>query len=368
MGEQRQGPLAGLRIVEFAGIGPAPYACMLLADMGADVVRVDRPGARTSHPFGAFDRGRRSVALNLKDPAGVETALRLLDRADMVVEGFRPGVMEKLGLGPDVALARNPGLVYGRMTGWGQTGPLARAAGHDITYLALTGALAAIGPRAGKPVPPLNLVADFGGGSMFLIFGLLAAHIERQRTGKGQVVDAAMVDGASSLMSLFHWLGGAGIWGPTRGANLLDGGAPFYAAYECADGRHVALGALEPEFWGEFRRLTGLTDPVFDGYMDQDSWGEIGERLTALFKTRARDEWCALLEGTDACVAPVLTLDEVGHHPHMAERGTITRLAGQTQPAPAPRLSRTPGAIGSGPAKPGAHTDEVLRDWGIDPA
>lgn len=338
---------------------------MLLADMGADVVRVDRPGAKVSHPFGAFDRGRRSIALDLKSPDGVETALRLIERADLLVEGFRPGVMEKLGLGPEVALARNPRLVYGRMTGWGQTGPLAPAAGHDLTYLALTGALAAIGPSEGKPVPPLNLVADFGGGSMFLIFGLLAAHIEALRSGQGQVVDAAMVDGASSLMALFHWLGRAGMWRAERGANLLDGGAPFYACYECADGRHVALAAIEPEFWAEFRRLAGLADPVFDGYLMPDSWPEIGARLTALFRTRSRDEWCSLLEGTDACLAPVLTLEEAAAHPHMAARGVIQPVAGMTQPAPAPRLSRTPGAIQGGPAKPGTHTAEVMADWGV---
>ncbi|WP_119678811.1 CaiB/BaiF CoA transferase family protein [Indioceanicola profundi] len=368
MAAERTGSLTGLRVLEFAAIGPVPYAAMLLADFGADVVRVDRPDAKLSHPFGAFDRGRRSIALDLKSPGDMETALRLMDRADMVVEGFRPGVMERLGLGPEVALARNPRLVYGRMTGWGQSGPLADKAGHDINYLALTGALAAIGPKDGKPVPPLNLVADFGGGSMFLIFGLLAAHIEAQRSGKGQVVDAAMVDGASSLMSLFHWMGRAGAWTPRRGENLLDGGAPFYTTYECADGRHVALGALEPEFWAEFRRLAGLSDPLFDRYMDRSNWAEIGQRLTDLFRTRTRDEWAALMQGSDACLTPVLTLEEAASHPHMQARGTLDEAAGMTQPAPAPRLSRTPGGIASGPAKPGAHTDEVLKDWGVKPA
>ncbi|TGD93058.1 CaiB/BaiF CoA transferase family protein [Methylobacterium nonmethylotrophicum] len=354
------GPLAGLRIVEFAGIGPGPFAAMLLADMGADVVRLDRPGGADPYSKNVVARGRPSVTVDLKDPGDVAGTHALLERADALVEGFRPGVMERLGLGPDVVLARNPRLVYGRMTGWGQDGPLATTAGHDITYMAVTGALAAIGP-AERPVPPLNLVGDYGGGSLYLVAGLLAGLLSAGRTGRGQVVDAAICDGAASLMAMFSELSSQGRWSDRREANLLDGGAPWYRTYACRDGRHVAIGPLEPQFYALFRRLTGLdADPDFDRRDDPAVWPVLRRKLEALFLEKSRDEWCGLLEGTDACVAPVLTLGEAGDHPHLAARRTFVDIGGTVQPAPAPRFSATPSAIRPAPG-PLTLTEAIAR-------
>jgi alpha-methylacyl-CoA racemase len=361
------GPLTGLRVVELAGLGPAPYACMLLAELGADVVRVDRPGGGSllvPAEKDALNRSRPSVAVDLKSPQGREVLLRLLDGADVLVEGLRPGVLERLGVGPDEALARNPRLVYARMTGWGQDGPLARRAGHDINYLGLTGALHAIG-TAEKPVAPLNIGADFGGGSMFLLVGILAALFERGTSGRGQVVDAAMVDGASSLVTMIYGMLGAGLWQDRRAENLLDGGAPFYDTYTCADGRHVAVGALEPQFYAAFVEGLGLTGALPGEQYDVAHWPEHRRLFTEAFATRPRDEWAAAFAGTDACVTPVLGLREAPRHPHLAARGTFVEQDGGPQPGPAPRFSRTPGAVRGGPRHPGADTREVLRDWGF---
>jgi alpha-methylacyl-CoA racemase len=361
------GPLSGVRVIELAGIGPGPYACMLLADLGADVLRIDRPGGSpVAVRHDLLSRGRRSVALDLKRPEAAGVVLRLVERADALVEGFRPGVAERLGLGPTECLARNPRLIYGRMTGWGQQGPLAERVGHDINYIALTGALAAIGEAGRKPVPPLNLVADFGGGALFLLLGLLAALVERATSGRGQVVDAAMVDGVTSLLTLFYGLRASGHWRDERGGNLLDGGAPFYDTYECADGGYVAVGALEPQFWGTLVATLGLTD--LPAQSDVARWPEMRARLAAVFATRSRDEWAAVFADVDACVTPVLTLGEAADHPHLAARETVVEPGGIAQPAPAPRFSRTPGALTSPPAAPGADTRATLRDWGFDPA
>ncbi|MFH6784533.1 MULTISPECIES: CaiB/BaiF CoA transferase family protein [Methylobacterium] len=360
-GTGQVGPLAGLRIVEFAGIGPGPFAAMLLADMGADLVRLDRPGGADPYSKTVVSRGRPTVTVDLKDPADAAGTLALLERADALIEGFRPGVMERLGLGPDAVLARNPRLVYGRMTGWGQDGPLAKSAGHDITYLAVTGALAAIGP-AEHPVPPLNLVGDYGGGALYLVTGILAALLSAGRTGRGQVVDAAICDGAASLMAMFSELASQGRWTDQREANLLDGGAPWYRTYPCADGRHVAIGPLEPQFYALFRRLAGLdADPDFDRRDDPEMWPVLRAKLEAVFLTRTRDEWCNLLEGTDACVAPVLTLSEAPGHPHLAARETFVTHDGTVQPAPAPRFSGTPSAIRS-PSGP-LSLSQAIHRW-----
>ncbi|MGX7708103.1 CaiB/BaiF CoA transferase family protein [Methylobacterium sp. Gmos1] len=354
------GPLAGLRIVEFAGIGPGPFAAMLLADMGAELVRLDRPGGSDPYSKTIVSRGRPTVTVDLKDEGDRAGTLALLDRADALIEGFRPGVMERLGLGPDIVLARNPRLVYGRMTGWGQDGPLARSAGHDITYIAVTGALAAIGP-AERPVPPLNLVGDYGGGSLYLVAGLLAGLLSAGRTGRGQVVDAAICDGAASLMAMFSELASQGRWSDRREANLLDGGAPWYRTYACRDGRHLAIGPLEPQFYALFRRLTGLdADPDFDRRDDPEMWPILQRKLEALFTERTRDEWCRLLEGTDACVAPVLSLGEAADHSHLAARGTFVTRDGTIQPAPAPRFCGTPSAIRS-PTGPLTLAEAVAR-------
>jgi len=360
---EARGPLRGLRVVEFKGIGPGPFAAMMLSDMGADVVRVDRAGARPDDPRDITARGRRTVALDLKDAAGVARALDLVAAADVLIEGFRPGVMERLGLGPDAALARNPALVYGRMTGWGQEGPLAHTAGHDINYIAITGALAAIGPKGRKPVPPLNLVGDYGGGALFLVAGVLAAVIEARGSGRGQVVDAAMCDGAASLMAMFLTLAAQGRWVEERGSNLLDGGAPFYTTYECADGGHLAVGPIEPQFYAELCTRAGLTDPAFAKRDDPAGWPALTERLQALFRTRTRAEWCALLEGTDACVAPILTMGEAPSHPHLAARGTFTAVGGMVQPAPAPRFSRTPSTVQGPPAAAPTPVADILAGW-----
>ena len=361
------GPLTGLRVVELAGLGPAPYACMLLAELGADVVRVDRPGGGSlivASEKDALNRGRPSVAVDLKSPGGRDVLLRLIDGADVLVEGLRPGVLERLGVGPDEALARNPRLVFARMTGWGQDGPLAQSAGHDINYLGLTGALHAIGP-ADRPVPPLNIGADFGGGSMFLIVGILAALFERGTSGRGQVVDAAMVDGASSLVTMIYGMLGAGLWRDRRAANLLDGGAPFYDTYACADGGHVAVGALEPQFYAALLEGLGLPDALPGAQYDVAHWPEHRRRFTEAFASRTRDEWAAAFEGTDACVTPVLGLEEAPAHPHLAARGTFVEQDGTALPGPAPRFSRTPGAVRGAARRPGADTRAVLSDWGF---
>ncbi len=356
-----KGPLDGLKVLEFAGIGPAPFCAMLLSDLGADVVRIDRPGGGAA-PHDVTARGRTSVALDLKDEAAVVFCLQAIEKADVLIEGFRPGVMERLGLGPDAALARNPGLIYGRMTGWGQDGPLAQAAGHDINYIALTGALDAIGEKDRPPVPPLNLVGDYGGGALYLAVGVLAALHERQRSGQGQVIDAAVVDGAASLMSVFNWLSADGLTSMTRGENLLGGAMPFYRTYECADGKYVSVGPLEPQFHALLREKLGLAGETSAPFEVQT------EAMAAVFRTRTRDEWTALLEGTDACFAPVLSLEEAPRHPHMQARGVYQQAFGVTQPAPAPRLSRTPGQIQGPPPAAGEGGLERLLAWGVQAA
>jgi alpha-methylacyl-CoA racemase len=337
------GPLAGTRIVEFAGIGPGPFACMLLADMGAEVVTLDRVGARKNMKSVA-GRGRTVIELDLKDKAAVAQVLDLLGSADALIEGFRPGVMERLGLGPDIVRARNPRLVYGRMTGWGQEGPLANAAGHDLNYISVTGALAAIGPKE-KPVPPLNLVGDFGGGALYLVVGVLAALLEASKSGLGQVVDAAMCDGTASLMSMFFDLTAMGRWREGREQNFLDGGAHFYGVYECSCGNFISIGSIEPQFYALLRQHAGLTDPAFEAQMDPAAWPALKAKLVAVFKSKTRAEWCAIMEGTDICFAPVLTMSEAPKHAHMAARQVFVERHGVTQPAPAPRFSRTPSTI-----------------------
>ena len=361
------GPLAGTRVVELAGLGPAPYACLLLAELGADVVRVDRPGGGTQlvpPERDALNRSRPSVAVDLKSPAGRDVVLRLVESADVLVEGLRPGVTERLGVGPDDALARNPRLVYARMTGWGQDGPLADRAGHDINYLGLTGALHAIG-TAEAPVPPLNIGADFGGGALFLVVGVLAALLERQTSGRGQVVDAAMVDGASSLVTMVYGLLGAGAWQDRRAANLLDGAAPFYGTYACADGRHVAVGAIEPQFHAQLLAGLGIDPGAHGGQLDVARWPEQRARIAAAFATRTRDEWADTFAGTDACVTPVLGLTEAPRHPHLAARSTFADRGGHPEPEPAPRFSRTPGAVRGAPRAPGQDTRTALAAWGF---
>lgn len=366
------GPLTGYRIIEIAGIGPGPFAAMMLADMGAEVIRVDRsqsvrgPAPDTPN-FDTMLRGRRNIALDLKHPDGVATLLDLVKKADALIEGFRPGVMERLGVGPDVCLALNPKLVFGRMTGWGQDGPYALAAGHDINYIALAGALAHIGRAGEAPVPPLNLVGDFGGGGMFLAYGVVCALLEAQRSGKGQVVDTAMVDGAATLMSMFWAFKNAGMYDENaRGTNLLDTGAHFYDVFECADGQWVSIGSIEPQFYVELLQRTGLAgDPEFAQQHDKAKWPQLKERLREVFLTRTRAEWCAEMEMTDVCFAPVLTMSDAAAHPHNIARGTFIEVAGVPQPAPAPRFSRTIPEVCMPPAHAGQHTREVLADWGI---
>lgn len=358
------GPLVGLKILEFGGIGPGPFCAMLLSDMGAEVLRIDRTGFETPE-VDLPSRGRRSLVLDLKRRVDVEAALALMEKADVVIEGFRPGVMERLGLGPEVALGRNPRLIFGRMTGWGQVGPLALTAAHDINYIALTGALAAIGPEEGPPVPPLNLVGDFGGGSLYLAMGVLAAIIERDRSGQGQVVDAAIVDGATSLMTAYYGLARSRGFVGRRGRFLLDGSAPHYRCYACADGRFVALGAVEPHFYARFVELAGLDDPDLRRQAADADWPSVRKRLADVFRCRTRDEWCALLEGTDACFAPVLDIDEAPLHPHNRARDAFVEVGGQVQPAPAPRFSRTPGAIQGPPPALGEGGEAALREWGV---
>jgi len=367
------GPLAGVRVVEMVGIGPCPFAAMMLADMGAEVIRIDRkaaPGEHNPYPMlgtrhDVMARGRRSLALDLKQPAGQLAALRLIEGADVLLEGFRPGVMERLGLGPSICLERNPKLVYGRVTGWGQDGPLAQAAGHDINYVALSGMLHAMGRADCPPAPPLNLVGDFGGGGMMLAFGVVCAVLAARQSGQGQVVDAAMTDGAALLGAMMYGLRGFGAWTGEREANLLDGGAPFYDTYACSDGKFIALGAIEPQFFAKLLALTGTVDEAFGQRWDKAQWPRQKEGLAALFASRTREEWCRLLEGTDACFAPVLDMAEAPQHPHNAVRRTFVEIDGVTQPAPAPRFSRTVPPTPSAPSSPGQDGDAILRDWGF---
>jgi alpha-methylacyl-CoA racemase len=364
------GPLAGVKIIELAGIGPGPMGAMLLGDMGADVVRVDRatPGAmeHLADPRHAVhNRSRRSIAVDLRKPEGARVVLRLAAGADGLIEPFRPGVAERLGIGPGPCLEANPRLVYGRMTGWGQEGPLAPAAGHDINYIALTGLLHAIGRAGERPVPPLNLVGDFGGGGMLLAFGMVCGLLEAQRSGRGQVVDAAMVDGAALLFGAIFGMHAAGRWADERGVNLLDSGAHFYEVYETGDGKFVAVGALEPQFYALLLEKTGLAGEPLPSQMDRARWPEMKQRLAAVFKTRTRDEWCALMEGTDVCFAPVLSIAEAPHHHHARARAGYVDVDGVAQPAPAPRFSRTPAEVTSAAPRRGAHTDEILREHGF---
>ncbi len=368
------GPLSGLKIVEVAGIGPAPFAAMMLSDMGADVIRVDRlensnGGDPAAPPSDIFNRGRRSIALNLKSAGGLKTLLDLIGQADALMEGFRPGVAERLGFGPEVCQEINPKLVYGRMTGWGQDGPYALTAGHDINYIALAGVLAHLGREGEKPTPPINLVGDFGGGGMLLAFGLVCALLEAGRSGQGQVVDAAMVDGSASLMTMVWGFKAMGMWSDDRGTNLLDTATHFYDTYECADGNFVSIGSIEPQFYAELLKHTNLEQVYVDlgepmpTQMDKAKWPEMKAHLAAIFVTKSRDEWSALLEGTDICFAPVLTMDEAAQHPHNVHRKTFVEVAGITQPAPSPRFDRTPGEIQRPPSHPGQHTDEILSEW-----
>jgi alpha-methylacyl-CoA racemase len=367
------GPLSGVRVLEFEAIGPGPFCGMMIADMGADVLLVDRPtdpglGLDRERRTDVMLRGRRSVTLDLKSKDGVAAALALAQKADALIEGFRPGVMERLGLGPDVLLARNPRLVYGRMTGWGQEGPLAPRAGHDINYIALTGILDAIGRAGGPPAPPLNLVGDFGGGGMLLAFGIACALVEARSSGRGQVVDAAMVDGASVLSAMFAGMLAAKQWGEPRGRNVLDSGAPWYDAYETGDGRFVAIGAIEPKFYAELLDRLGLAGEALPKQHDRAGWPVLRERFAQAFRSRTRDEWCRVFEGSDACFAPVLTFAEARGHPHIAGRRGYLDVGGVPQPAPAPRFGRTPGEVRRAPPERGALGREALADWGFSPA
>ncbi|MAT83678.1 MAG: carnitine dehydratase [Gammaproteobacteria bacterium] len=359
------GPLAGFRIIELAGIGPGPFCGMMLSDMGAEVIRVDRLGAGGGRGQDVLVRNRRSIAVDLKKPEGVETVLRLVETADGLFEGFRPGVTERLGLGPDTCLERNPRLVYGRMTGWGQEGPMAQAAGHDINYIGLSGALHAIGRPGEKPVPPLNLVGDFGGGGMLLAFGMVCGMLEAQKSGKGQVVDAAMVDGAATLMSMFFTMGAAGMFKDQRGTNMLDGGAHFYDTYETKDGKYVCIGSIEPQFYALLVEKAGLDPERFKPQMDQGQWPALKDELVAVFKTKTRDEWCEIMEGTDVCFAPVLSIFEAPDHPHNKARNSFIELDGVVQPAPSPRFSRTVAEVSHASPRPGQDSEAVLGDCGF---
>ena len=365
------GPLTGLKVIELQGIGPGPFCGMMLADMGAEVIRIDRASAVGQEPRRAdiLARGRRSIAVDLKNPDGVETVLKLLEQADVLIEGFRPGVMERLGLGPDVCLERNAGLIYGRMTGWGQTGTLAQAAGHDINYISLTAALHSIGEPGGAPVPPLNLVGDFGGGGMLLAFGVVAALFERSRSGKGQVVDAAMTDGSALLMNGVFGMMNLGHWLPERGKNMLDGGAHFYGTFETQDGKHVSIGSIEPQFYALLLEKSGLgEEDGLAGQMDRSNWPAMRERLERIFKTKTRDEWDAIMLGTDICYAPVLNFQDAIDHPHNRARDTFVEIEGLHQAAAAPRFSRTSPQTPGAAAPPGAHTDGILAEFGFDAA
>ena len=367
------GTLSGNKIVEFAGIGPAPMCAMLLADMGADVLRIDRAedaalGVALETKYSLLSRGRKSVAIDLKKPEGAAAAMKLIEKADALLEGFRPQVMERLGLGPDECLKRNPRLIYGRMTGWGQEGPLAHAAGHDINYIALSGVLASIGRRGEAPVPPLNLVGDFGGGGLYLALGVVAGLLEAQKSGKGQVVDAAMVDGAASLLTAIYGMHASGMWSEQRGENILDTGAHFYDVYETKDGQYVSIGSIEAKFYAELLKRAGLEGQEMPRQMDRKAWPDLKEKFAALFKAKTRDEWCKVMEGSDICFAPVLSMAEAPNHPHNQHRGTFVEVEGVVQPGPAPRFSRTPSKIQRPPARPGQHTEEALHEWGFSAA
>ena len=363
------GPLEGKKIIEIAGIGPGPFCAMVLSDLGAEVIRVDRVSA-VPNEFPAtpgvdlLNRGRKSVAFDLKNQEGVKALLRLVEEADALIEGFRPGVAERLGIGPEECLERNPRLVYGRMTGWGQTGPYSNMAGHDINYIALSGVLGTIGREGEPPVPPVNLVGDFGGGGMLLALGICAAFVEVQTSGKGQVVDAAMTDGSALLATMIHTFLSMGVWGD-RGTNMLDTGAPFYDVYECADGEYISLGSIEPQFYAELLRITGLDQEELPKQMDRSQWPKMKLKIAETIRSKTRDQWVELMEGTDVCFAPVLSPSEAYDHPHNIERKTFVEVAGVKQPAPAPRFSRTPGVIDGPPPHPGEHTEEVLSSWGF---
>ena len=362
----KMGPLDGVKVIEMAAIGPVPFCAMMLSDMGAEVIRVDRLNQKGSgHRANVLFRGRKSVAVDLKNPLGVETTLELIDQADIVIEGFRPGVMERLGLGPEVCAERNRRIIYGRMTGWGQEGPLSQAAGHDINYISIAGALGSMGYPDRPPTPPLNLVGDFGGGAMYLLSGVLAALVERSTSGLGQVIDAAMTDGTASLLSPFFGMMAMNMWTPDRYKNRLDGGAFYYGSYECKDGKHISIGSLEPQFYSLLLEKCGITDEVFEEQLDQKAWSEKREKLEAIFKTKTRNEWCGIMEGTDVCFAPVLDLEEAPDHPHNKARETYIEFEGVTQPAPAPRFSRTESSISSSAALIGENTDEILTSWGF---
>jgi alpha-methylacyl-CoA racemase len=364
------GPLADVRIIEIAGLGPAPFASMVLSDLGADIVRVDRAGSvrggdPATPPVDLLNRGRRSIGIDLKSPEGLEVLFTLIEGADALVEGFRPGVTERLGFGPEVCLERNPRLVYGRMTGWGQEGSYADMAGHDINYIALSGTLHAIGRAGGPPVPPLNLVGDFGGGGMLLALGVVCGIIEARGSGQGQVIDAAMVDGAALLATMIHSFRAMGIWDEARGTNILDTGAHFYDVYETADGKWVSIGSIEPQFYAELLEKTGLSNEDLPFQHDKSQWPALKERMAAIFKAKTRDEWDEVLEGSDVCYAPVLSMGEAPTHPHNARRGTFVEIAGVVQPGPAPRFSRTPSSLPTPPAHAGQHTDEILGELGL---
>ena len=363
------GPLSGKRIVEIAGIGPGPFCAMLLADLGAEVVRVDRASAvpdimPDSPNLDLLNRGRRSVGVNLKTPEGIETVLKLVQESDALIEGFRPGVAERLGIGPEECLARNPKLIYGRMTGWGQEGTYSSMAGHDINYIALSGVLGMIGREGGKPIPPVNLVGDFGGGGMLLALGICAALVETAKSEKGQIIDAAMTDGSALLSTMMHSFKAMGMWGD-RGTNLLDTGAPFYDVFECADGEFISLGSIEPQFYSELLRITEIDQSENPKQMDRAGWAEMKSKIGDAIKGKTRSEWEELMEGTDVCFAPVLSMDEAYEHPHNKQRNTFIEIAGVMQPAPAPRFSRTPASVSSPPPHAGQHTEEVLAGLGL---
>jgi len=372
VGDSRQranGPLRGTRIIEIAGKGPAPYCAMLLADMGAEVLRIDRvqrSGREYAHYIDPLLRGRRSVAIDLKQAGGIDTLLTLVEKADALIEGFRPGVMERLGIGPEQCLVRNPALIYGRVTGWGREGPLAQSAGHDLNYVALTGALHAIGQADAPPPALLALIGDFGGGGVFLALGVVAAILEARTSGRGQVVDAAMIEGVTSLLAFVHGLRGAGWWREEREANMLDGGAHFYRTYETSDGKYISLAPIEPEFHREMLGLLGIDSAAMPPRMDRAGWPAWKEKLEAVFRQKTRDEWCELFEGSDACFAPVMTMEEAPGHPQNRARGVFVEHSGVVQPAPTPRFERTPGEIQRSPPKPGEHTIEALSDWGFE--
>jgi alpha-methylacyl-CoA racemase len=364
------GPLAGIKLIELAGIGPGPMAAMMLGDFGADVVRIDRIGAKRASyaadpQFAVNSRSRRSIAIDLRQPAGVELVLRLVTGADGLMEPFRPGVAERLGLGPEVCLAHNPALVYGRVTGWGQTGPLANAAGHDLNYIALTGALHAIGRTGDKPAVPLNLIGDYGGGGMLLAFGMVCGLLEAGRSGKGQVIDAAMVDGAAILFSAIYGMHASGSWRDERASNVLDGAAHFYDVYETLDGKYISIGSIEPQFYALLLSKLGLADDVLPEQMDRSNWPALTERFATIFKTKTRDQWCEIMEGSDVCFAPALSIAEAPEHHHAKAREAYVEVGGVRQPAPAPRFSRTPGSARPAPRVPGIDGDAVLADYGF---